>query len=84
MSVSLIAEEELFMDGSWFCNSKGRWIVMKETDGVEVDLMSVMKTEESQVRIISEDEFCTDEEVANEDTSEDEDTNLLFFNCLIC
>lgn len=54
------------MDGSWFCNSKGRWIVMKETDGVEVDLMSVMKTEESQVLIISEDEFCTDEEVANE------------------
>ena len=54
------------MDGSWFCNSKGRWIVMKETDGVEVVLMSVMKTEESQVRIISEDEFCTDEEVANE------------------
>jgi hypothetical protein len=25
---------------------------MKETDGVEVDLMSVMKTEESQVLII--------------------------------
>jgi len=37
-----------------------------DSDGVEVDLMSVMKTEESQVRIISEDEFCTDEEVANE------------------